>query len=303
MNGLLSQRALWGSSRLDVLHRAPLGWFSGAIGWASRRTLPRPVRRSLYSAFARVYDVQLSECELPLEEYPSFGAFFARRLKPDARLMDAAADQVIAPCDGLLGARGEAGGGRMIQAKGRDYGLGDLVASPDRARELEGGTYLTFYLSPRDYHRVHSPVAGELLGYDWIPGAHIPVSPRFTRNVDGIFAANERVVFHLETEAGPVAIVMVAALGVGNIGVSAAGLESRSLRATRRMHQVRFDRPVPVERGQELGAFYLGSTVILVFPRGVITLADPSDEPVPVRFGEPMATLNRRAVGAPWRAR
>jgi phosphatidylserine decarboxylase len=261
------------------------------------------VRRSFYSAFARVYDVQLSECELPLEDYPSFGAFFARRLKPDARLMDAATDQVIAPCDGLLGARGVAGGGRMIQAKGRDYALADLVASPERASALEGGTYLTFYLSPRDYHRVHSPVAGELLGYDWIPGAHIPVSPRFTRNVDGIFAANERVVFHLETETGPVAVVMVAALGVGNIGVSAAGLQSRSLRPTRRVHQVRFDQPVPVGRGQELGAFHLGSTVILVFPRDTITLADSSDEPVPVRFGEPMATLNRRAVGAPRRAR
>lgn len=298
MNGLLSQRALWGSTRLDVLQRAPLGWFSGAIGWASRRTLPRAVRRPLYGAFARAYDVLVSEAELPLEDYPTFGAFFARRLKPDARPVDARADEVIAPCDGLLGARGAAGGGRMIQAKGRDYALADLVASPERATALDEGTYLTFYLSPRDYHRVHSPVAGELVGYDWIPGAHIPVSPRFTRNVDGIFAANERVVFHLETEVGPMAVVMVAALGVGNIGVTAAGLESRTLRAGRRAQKVRFEQPVRVERGQELGAFYLGSTVILVFPPGAVTLAIPGDESRPVRCGEPMATLNRGAAAA-----
>jgi phosphatidylserine decarboxylase len=252
------------------------------------------VRRPLYGAFARVYDVALAEAELPLEDYPTFGAFFARRLKPGSRQDDAPADEVISPCDGVLGARGEVGAGRLIQAKGRDYALADLVASEDLGRELEGGTYLTFYLSPRDYHRVHSPISGELVGYDWIPGAHIPVSPRFTRNVDGVFAANERVVFHLTTAVGPVAVVMVAALGVGNIAVNAAKLHSRALRPTRRVHRVRFETPVAAPRGAELGAFHLGSTVILLFAPDAVTLAEPGDESLEVRLGETMATLDRR---------
>jgi phosphatidylserine decarboxylase len=237
--------------------------------------------------------VELDEAELPLEDYPTFGAFFARRLKAGSRPTDAPANEAVSPCDGVLGARGVVGGGRMIQAKGRDYALSDLVASTDLGGELEGGTYLTFYLSPRDYHRVHSPLAGRLLGYDWIPGAHIPVSPRFTHNVDGVFAHNERVVFHLETKVGAVAVVMVAALGVGNIGVTAAGLQSRGLRATGRVHRVRFDTSIALDRGDELGAFHLGSTVIVVFSPDAVTLTEPGEDSRVVRVGESMATLHR----------
>jgi len=303
VNGLHSQSAHREVALVNALGLAPLGWFSGAVGWMSRRRVPRPLRAPLYGAFARVYDVALDEAELPLDGYASFGDFFARRLRDGARSTGGGPGDVVAPADGKLAARGVAEAGHLIQAKGQDYLLADLLADPALADELEGGLYLTFYLSPRDYHRVHSPVDGRLVGYDWVPGVHLPVSPRAVRRVPGVFARNERVILRLETEAGPVAVVMVAATGVANISVTAAGIDSRQLRRTRRVHRVRFDRGVPVARGDELGAFHLGSTVILVMPAGAAALL-PEDEGMtrPIRVGEVVAGRQAAARAAEMRA-
>jgi phosphatidylserine decarboxylase len=294
---LLSQRALGERALVDAFQRAPLGWFTGVVGWIARRRLPRPVRRPLYGAYARYYDVDLDEAELPLEDYPSFGDFFARRLRPGLRDGAADPDAVTAPCDGTLAARGEASDDQLIQAKGRDYRLSELVADDELAGALRGGSFLTFYLSPRDYHRVHSPVDGQLTGFTWIPGRHLPVSSPFVRGVDQLFSRNERVVLRIETDGGPVALVMVAAAGVANVSVTAAGVDSRAFRAGGVSERFSFDQPISIDRGAELGAFHLGSTVVVIFPPGAVELAiDPSaDDLRPVRVGETIASRNRAA--------
>ncbi len=205
---------------------------------------------------------------------------------------------VVAPCDGRMSAVGPIRSGQLIQAKGRTYRLDDFVADEALAAELTGGAYMTFYLSPRDYHRVHAPVRGRLAGYQYIPGKLMPVSGRFRRAADRLYAANERVVLRLETDRGPVAVALVAASGVGNISLAATGLESRHLRRARRAHQVRFDVPLGVDRGAELGAFHLGSTVVVMFPRGMVDLAEDADRDRAVVLGEAVAVLAPMAPAA-----
>lgn len=281
----------------DAVRLAPRGWFSEAVGWGARRRVPRALRRPFYTAFSRWYGVRLEEVELPLEEYPSFGSFFARRLRPGSRPQPAEDDAIIAPCDSVVAASGEAHAGRLIQAKGKDYSLAALLVDEVRAAELTGGAYVTYYLSPKDYHRVHTPVAGKVLGYDYVPGELFPVSPLFVDQVDELFARNERVVIHMDTASGPAAVVMVGATGVGNMEVSygpGEPVHSRHYRGEGAV-QVRHD-PIEVERGDELGAFHLGSTVIVVFSRGSAQLEEDLVAGASVRFGQIVA---RTRAGGP----
>ncbi|WP_428264475.1 archaetidylserine decarboxylase [Haliangium sp.] len=233
----------------------------------------------------------LDEVERPLDEYRSVGEFFARRLRPGVRPQATATDALVAPCDGRVAAIGETARGRMIQAKGKDYTLANLLADDEFAATLEGGPYLTIYLSPADYHRVHTPVAGSLLGYTHLPGTLFPVNPLFSRSIDGLMAINERVVFYLDTELGPAALVMVAAVGVSDIELSHQAQQTRHLRGRAEAnghgarHRIDLTPAAQLERGDELGAFHLGSTTILVFSPGSVDLAPlrPGD---PVRFGQ-----------------
>jgi phosphatidylserine decarboxylase len=245
--------------------------------------LPSRLRPLAYRAFARAVGANLDEAELALDAYPSLGDFFARRLREGSRTVDPTNDVVVAPCDGVVAARGTATDGVLVQAKGRDYSLAELVGSDALAESLVGGEYVTIYLSPRDYHRVHTPVTARLTGYHYLPGALWPVNPRVAARRDALLARNERVVIELNAGAlGHVAVVMVGAAGVGNITL-AHGPGSASLRSKRERHRVELD--VPVERGDELGAFRLGSTVVLVFEPGKVQLAN-LDVNQPVRFGD-----------------
>ena len=277
---------------VDVIRRSPKGLYSAVIGWGARRTLPRPLRSPLYRTFARMVGARLDEAELDVTDYPTFGDFFARRLRPGVRQVHGAADTIIAPCDGVVAMRGRAEKGRMIQAKGRDYQLAELVMDDECAGVLDGGPYVTIYLSPRDYHRVHTPMTARLLGYDYLPGNFFPVNPLFSRSVDSIMSSNERVVFHLASKAlGRVALVMVGALGVSNIAIAHDGAESRALRSEGVRSCVRFREPVTLERGDELGAFHLGSTVILIFEPDRIDLDTALGPDSALRFGERIARV------------
>lgn len=278
----------------------PAGWYSSLVGWSAQRTIPRPLRSPVYGAFSRAVGARLDEAERALADYPTFGDFFARRLRADARRFDLAPDQVASPCDGVLATSGIADAGTLIQAKGHTYRLDELVADGALARRLDGGWYATIYLSPADYHRVHAPLDGAVVGHDYLPGSLWPVKPFFTRNVRGLLARNERVVIHLDTALGPVAVVMIAAVGVGHLLVldrgadrAAAGDSEDGRRRRRERRRVELSPPRPVRRGDELGAFLLGSTVVVVFPPGAVTPA--AVEPgTPVRCGQP---LGRRGGG------
>jgi phosphatidylserine decarboxylase len=252
--------------------------------------VPERLRPFAYRAFARAVGANLEEAELALHAYPSFGDFFARRLRDGARVVDPTRSAIIAPCDGVVAARGRAVDGVLVQAKGHTYTLAELLADDDYARRFVGGEYVTIYLSPRDYHRVHAPLAGTLVAYDYLPGALWPVNPRVASRRAGLFARNERVVIRLRSAiAGDIAVVMVGAAGVGNIALH-HGPTSASLRAAGERRRVELP-DVAVARGDELGAFRLGSTVVMAFGADQVKLRETLDEGQAVRFGEAIGSM------------
>ncbi len=274
---------------VDSFRRAPTGLYSAVVGACARTPVPRALRAPLYGAFARAVDARVDEAAESLAHYPSFGDFFARRLRDGARPIDPA--PVIAPCDGVVAAAGSILDGTLVQAKGRTYSVAELLTVPSLAAALGGGQFVTVYLSPRDYHRVHSPVDATLCGYHYVPGARWPVSGPFTRHVDRLLAVNERLVIELATEWGPAAVVMVAAAGVGNVWLSHLGGDTRTWRDSGEPRHVART-PTPVEAGDELGAFLLGSTVVMLLPAGAPRLRAAHDGDV-VRCGESMVEGGR----------
>lgn len=229
----------------------------------------------------------VSEAELPLEDYPSLGEFFCRKLRDGARPIDMTPGVIISPCDGAIAARGVATDGELLQVKGKTYKLDELLVDEAYAQRFVGGDYVTIYLSPRDYHRVHAPVAAEITAYDYVPGTLFPVNAAATARVDRLLARNERVVLRLDAgKAGHIAFVMVGAAGVGNMRVE--DFDSASLRSSRELRHIQLsDRRV--QRGDELGAFRLGSTVVMVFEPGKAILA--GDLGQAVKFGERLGNL------------
>jgi len=280
---------------------APTGVYSTLVGWGARTPVPKALRRALLGAFARFVGADVAEAELGLDHYASVGDFFARRLRTGARAVAASSDAVIAPCDGAVAAAGRIEDGTLLQAKGRSFSLAALLADEAAAAALLGGSYAVIYLSPRDYHRVHTPVDAELTAYDYLPGSRWPVSPRWSERVPGLLARNERVAMHLVTEAGPAAVVMVAAAGVGNIWLSHlhngeagaqnghAGGDTRRFRGDGEHRRIDLAPPAALARGDELGAFLLGSTVVLVLPPGSRIDLAAGDS---VRFGQRIGGLD-----------
>jgi phosphatidylserine decarboxylase len=261
------------------------------VGLTARRRLPVPLRNAAYRAFARAVGAQLDEAELDLRAYTSLGDFFARRLRPGVRPIDEAFGAIISPCDGVLAARGTAVDGALVQAKGKNYQLEELLLDDALATKLRGGHYATIYLSPKDYHRVHTPVDGTLLHYDYLPGALWPVNPVIAQRRDRLLSRNERVVITLNAgRFGTVAIVMIAASGVGNMALEYAP-ESVTWRAAGERRRIEVNREI--QKGDELGAFRLGSTVVMVFEPGKVELEGEVGQVM--RFGERMG--KRAGIG------
>lgn len=277
---------------VHLLRWAPKRAFSRCVGVAAKLPLPRFARRPIYTTFARRVGADLSEAGAPLEQYPSLDAFFVRRLRSGARTVAPEPDVIVSPCDGTIAESGVATAGRLLQAKGIDYKLANLILDADAVARFEGGVYLTIYLAPRDYHRVHFPTDGAVNGFQHIPGALFPVNALSVQNVSGVFAINERLVTFVDSPFGEVAIVMVAATGVGNMTVSYDDVETRARGKGRPGPRVRYGSSRLIRRGDELGAFHLGSTVVLLFEPGRVKLV-PKALGERVRMGEPIATRER----------
>lgn len=253
---------------------------SRLVGWLADRRVPRWLRPAVYGAFCRLSGADPGEAELPFDGYGSVGAFFVRRLRPGARPLAPDPAALLAPCDGRVQAIDVVRRGRLLQAKGRDYSVAELLAGAAGAEELEGGAAFTLYLSPRDYHRVHSPVEARLREVRWSEGDRRSVAPRVLERRDRVLAGNERAVIVLDAPAGPVYLVMVGALNVGRIRV--VGVEPGAAQPAG---------PLQLARGAELARFELGSTVVLVLPPGRVAPAAgiaPGDE---LRLGQPLGRL------------
>jgi phosphatidylserine decarboxylase len=276
---------------LKFLELVPRNALSRGVGGLLRGPWPKAVHQAALRWFVKQYGVAVDEAERPLDAYRTFNAFFTRRLKAGARPLAAGDDVLVSPSDGALGTFGPIERGTLLQAKGRPYDLEAFLGDADRARAYEGGTYVTIYLAPYDYHRVHFPVAGEVVAAQHLPGTLWPVNPPAVARIEDLFAVNERLVTHLETDAGPVAAVMVGATCVGRIrmlyddGVTNAG---------RDLGRRTYRPPRPVQKGDELGVFEMGSTVVLLLGPGGWRLDEGLETGRKVRMGE---ALGRR-VGA-----
>jgi phosphatidylserine decarboxylase len=278
----------------DVLRWAPKGTYSHLIGFIADRPVPRALRRQVYGAFARKVGANLDEVERPLTDYPTLGAFFTRRLKPGTHVIDSTPDAIVSPADGAVARSGEIAGGQLIQAKGIDYPLFGLLADRTAAARFDGGTYLVIYLSPKDYHRVHFCTEGRVTAFQHIPGALFPVNDHAVRNIGALYTRNERLVTYHDSPFGEIASVMVGATGVGRISVTYDSVRTHSRRRGRPGPRVRLGAPRAVTRGEELGTFHLGSTVVLLFEPGRVVL-DPLVPDMPLRLGQRIASGLGRA--------
>jgi len=272
---------------IAALSAVPKHGLSRLVGAATRAALPGPLLLGAMRAFAARYAVDLAECP-PLETYPTFGQFFARPLLPGRRPIAPGAEVPVSPVDAVVSECGLSADGRLVQAKGIDYAAGALLADAELARRLAGGAWATLYLSPRDYHRIHFPLSGVVTGWRYVPGTLWPVNPASVRYVPGLFARNERLVTVLSTPLGLCALVAVGATIVGRVRASYdPAVPATNLRgAEARRHD--YPSPIPVEKGAELGAFEMGSTVILLFEPGRVALSPSVVPGARVRVGEPI---------------
>ncbi|HUO83050.1 MAG TPA: archaetidylserine decarboxylase [Gammaproteobacteria bacterium] len=229
-------------------------------------------KNALIRAFVRGYAVELAEAAVPdPSAYESFNDFFTRALKPGARPLPADPDALISPADGELARFGSVVDGTLMQAKRHWFRLDELLGGdPALAARFAGGPFATLYLAPRDYHRVHAPLSGRLCEMILVPGRLFSVNDTTARVVPRLFCRNERVVTVFETDAGPLAVVLVGALCVGSIETVWAGeVTPGSGRALRRwVYPASGTGAVQLERGAELGRFNMGSTVIVLLAQG-----------------------------------
>ncbi len=270
-----------------LLYLLPLGLLSRVVGFLVHFPFPRPVTRWMIGWYCRHFRIDLAEVEGPVESFRTLGDFFVRRLRPGARPIDPSADTIVSPVDGCVSESGAIEAGTLVQAKGRRFTVEDLLAGPsDRYR-----WFVTLYLSPRDYHRIHAPCHGRIVRTRHIPGRLFPVNPYAVREIPDLFPRNERVVTFMESEAGPLALVSVAATNVGDIVLE----YDPSLRTNRLFGRQRversYDPPLPVAKGEEIARFEMGSTVILLLPEGVETRLDVAPG-TPVRMGSAIARFH-----------
>lgn len=238
------------------------------------------LKNRLIRAFIKRFSVDMSEALEPEPTaYATFNDFFTRALKADARPIDSG---LVSPADGTLSEFGAIEAGQLIQAKGHSFSAMQLFGGDaEAAKRYLGGSFATVYLSPRDYHRVHMPLAGTLTEMVYVPGRLFSVNAATTQHVPNLFARNERLVCHFDTEHGPMALVLVGAMIVAAIETVWAGQVTP---LSGEVQRVRFDQPVRLEKGEEMGRFKLGSTVVMAFANPVAF--SNSEHHRTVRMGE-----------------
>jgi phosphatidylserine decarboxylase len=226
----------------------------------------KPWKNFLIGQITRRFNVDLKEAvQQDPSAYAHFNAFFTRELKPGARPVDAEPAAMLCPADGHISQSGPIRAGRIFQAKGQDYSVTELLADETAALPYSEGSFVTVYLSPRDYHRVHMPLNGTLVSTTHVPGRIFSVAPNAVAYVPRLFARNERLVCHFEGESGPFALVLVGALLVSSVSTVWGDLEIPPY-ASRICSRDYRKRGISLGRGAEMGRFNMGSTVILLLP-------------------------------------
>jgi len=295
--GALPAMVIWGVMThwplsLDLLRLYPKRLGSAAAGWAAARTLPPALRAPLLGRFAAAYQLDLAEAELPLASYPSLQALFTRRLKPGLRPQAAPLPGFVnSPVDGLIVACGRIQAGQAIQAKGLPYRIGELLKHDPAAGRFEGGHYLTLYLSPKDYHRIHVPCCGQVSAVGRVEGELWPVNAASTTHVARLYERNRRATWVAEgtgpDEGLEVAAVLVGATHVGGVLIDPRWLGGRDLPRDGALAVPRLD----CRAGEDLGTFQFGSTVVLLIGGPRAGSWHPCQDAGPVRVGQRLGSF------------
>jgi len=246
---------------------------------------------ALIKQFISTYEVNMEEAVEPEpQSYTCFNDFFTRALKADARSFPEQENEIACPADGAISQLGNIEQGRIFQAKGHNFSTRELLGgSQTLANQFEDGQFATIYLSPKDYHRVHMPLAGELKQMIYVPGRLFSVSPLTTNQIPRLFARNERMVALFETQQGPMAVIMVGAMIVASIETVWAGLVTPPKRQLQEFH---YGEPIKLKQGEEMGQFKLGSTVILLFGKDMMSWHKEMHADRSVVLGETLGELN-----------
>ncbi|WP_248927740.1 archaetidylserine decarboxylase [Paenibacillus hamazuiensis] len=251
---------------------------------SSRKTISRltgafaksKASKALIPRFAKTYGIRVEDAEKHISEYASLNEFFTRRLKSGLRPVDTAQSTVVSPVDALITGMGRIESGQILNVKGQDYTIEELLNRSPRMVSYEHGFYLVLYLSPTDYHRIHSPVTGDILEKEHVPGKVYPVNDFGLRHMPRVLSRNERLITYMQHESGEVAVVKVAAMNVSSI---------------------QYVDPLPnhLERGDELAYFEFGSTVVLLLETNTFECRSDLAVGSKVRMGEALGKLRPKA--------
>ena len=269
----------------------PKFWLTAVVYRLARISTPA-IKDFLITRFVSLYDVEIDEVELDVPAgFRTFNDFFIRELEDGARPIDASPESIVSPADGTLSRSGRLLAGSIMQAKGIDYTLEDLLATDlEQAAALADGSFATIYLAPYDYHRVHAPFDGKVVAARYVPGDLFSVNAATAKSVAGLFRRNERLVLHFETPQGPAAVILVGALNVGSISTPWSG----QIRPRKNGVVETIDLsngPDTIKKGDLLGWFNMGSTVIVLMPEGSCEWHDDLEPGKTVRMGESIGKM------------
>jgi phosphatidylserine decarboxylase len=244
------------------------------------------LKNTLINRAIKTFDINMDEAiSDDLSSYDSFNAFFTRELKPESRPLDSAANIITSPADGVISQAGEIRKNRVLQAKNVDYSLARLVGDSKQAKQYENGIFATIYLSPKDYHRVHIPADGQLLCSRYIPGELFSVNQQTAEMVPNLFARNERLVCEFKSQQiGHFSVIFVGAMLVAGIETVWGGMEKPGPGAVREYDYS--EQNIQFAKGDEIGRFKFGSTVILLFPENRISLENNIQALNSIKMGE-----------------
>lgn len=293
----MSETPTTGSRIMDCIkvwpqYLIPQHSLSKLMYWLTRIQF-KPWKNLLIKQVVNLYNVELNQAEREsADDYISFNDFFTRHLKQSARTWDLNKSSILSPVDGAISQIGKLDTNNIIQAKGKTYTLDTLLANDsDTIARLSDGSFTTLYLSPRDYHRIHMPVRGKLIKSIYVPGDLFAVNNATVRNVDNLFARNERFISIFETDLGLMAQIMVGAIFVGSMETVWLGQITPPYTQQLDIREYK-ENPVILEQGQEFGHFNMGSTVILVFENNCLDWLDILKAGDAIQVGQELGKVN-----------
>lgn len=273
-------------------YAVPQHLLSHLVGWFAETRIEW-IKNLFISKFIKQFNVNMEEAKRQTPDaFENFNDFFTRELKPGMRIIDENSNAIVSPADGAVSQLGPIENGRVFQAKGQDYSLIELLGgNSTTADEFMGGQFATVYLSPKDYHRLHMPVTGTLREMIYVPGDLFSVNQTTAQNVPRLFSRNERVVAIFDTELGPMALVLVGAMIVAGIETTWAGRITpfdRNVRSISYPTTGESQQPLTIEKGEEMGRFFLGSTIVVCFAKDKMHWLEEMQAERPLRLGESM---------------